>query len=221
VDSDVVIASSVKLFDDVRELRADVLLIPNGVRFEDFETDADNVPDDLMPIVTQGKPIIGYYGALAQWLDYVLINYACEHCPEFNFVMIGPRYDQSSQLLKNHRNLFLLGAKEYSVLKHYLRHFDVATIPFRTGRIADSTSPVKLFEYMAGGKPIVTTSMRECARYRSVLVAGSYDDYLNKIRAAISLRFDRKYLELLREESRANTWQSRITYFLGHFEVND
>jgi glycosyltransferase involved in cell wall biosynthesis len=157
---------------------------------------------------------------LAQWLDYDLINYACERRPEFNFVMIGPRYDQSSQRLKNHKNLFLLGAKKYSDLKYYLRHFDVATIPFSTGRIADSTSPVKLFEYMAGGKPIVTTSMRECARYRSVLVANDYDDYLNRITNALSLRFDSRYLELLREESNANTWQSRVAEFLGHFEGN-
>jgi glycosyltransferase involved in cell wall biosynthesis len=218
--SDFVIASAVKLFDEVRELRNDVMLIPNGVRIEDFQVDADILPDDLLPIVAKKKPIIGYYGALAQWLDYDLINYACEHLPEFNFVMIGPRYDQSSQRLKNHKNLFLLGAKKYSELKHYLRHFDVATIPFRTGRIADSTSPVKLFEYMAGGKPIVTTSMKECARYRSVLVAEGYESYVNNIRTALSLRSDSQYLELLREESNANTWQSRVAEFLGHFERN-
>ncbi len=216
--SDVVIASAEKLVAEVRELRTDVLFIPNGVRIEDFEVDTDIVPDDLMPIVSQGRPIVGYYGALAQWLDYDLINYACEHCPEFNFVMIGPRYDLSSQRLKNQKNLFLLGPKKYSDLKNYLCHFDVATIPFRSGRIADSTSPVKLFEYMAGGKPIVTTSMRECARYRSVLVAEGYDDYLNNIRTALSLRFDSRYIALLREESRANTWLSRITDFLNYFE---
>jgi len=60
-------------------------------------------------------------------------------------------------------------------LKYYLRRFDVATIPFQVNRVTNSTSPVKLFEYMAGGKPIVTTDMKECRKFQSVLISGTLE----------------------------------------------
>ena len=212
--SDSVITTAENLYAEVKQKRPDALLVPNGVCLEDFKVVKDSIPADLAGIVAQGKPIVGYYGALAEWLDYDLINFACEECKDLNFVLIGPKLGESSKKLKLSGNLFLLGPKRYEDLKYYLKRFDVATIPFRTGRVADSTSPVKLFEYMAGGKPIVTTGMKECSKYRSVLVSKSYTEYLDNIRSALTLARDSSYISLLEREAAENTWASRVDAIL-------
>jgi glycosyltransferase involved in cell wall biosynthesis len=212
--SDSVITTAENLYAEVKQRRPDALLVPNGVRLEDFKVENDWTPPDLAGIVGQDKPILGYYGALAEWLDYDLINFACEACEDLNFVLIGPKLGESSKKLKPFRNLFLLGPKRYEDLKYYLKRFDVATIPFKTGRVADSTSPVKLFEYMAGGKPVVTTAMKECRKYRSVLVSKSGADYLDNLRRALVLSHDCNYISLLEEEAAQNTWASRVDAIL-------
>jgi glycosyltransferase involved in cell wall biosynthesis len=208
--SDVVMATSENLYSGVKKMRHDAILTPNGVRIEDFKVEVERIPSDLEPIIKRNKPIVGYYGALAKWLDYDLINFACDNCEELSFVFIGPKLDNSSGKLRAFNNLFLLGSKKYEDLKHYLKCFDVAIIPFQTGKVADSTSPVKLFEYMAGGKPIVTTGMKECRKFKGVFVSESYRDFIGNLRKSLTMKNHNEYLTLLKEEATTNTWQERV-----------
>ncbi len=172
--AEVVCATAERLFMRIRAIRPDAILCPNGVHYDDFALDAaPPVPDDLEAIVANGKPIVGYYGALAKWLDYDLVKAVAEHCPYYQFVLIGPDYDGSlnKQIVTGTKNLHWLGEKKYEELPAYVHYFDVATIPFVLNEITECTSPVKLFEYMAAGRPIVTTDLPECRKYRSVLLA--------------------------------------------------
>ena len=81
----------------------------------------------------------------------------------------------------------------------------------KKGEIAKGTSPVKLFEYMALGKPIVTTAMKECKKYKSVMVAENKNEFLNKIEEAIKYEKEnnQKYFKLLEEEALDNTWETK------------
>lgn len=216
--SQILITTADNLYSEAKTIRPDVTLIPNGVCLEDFNIESEEVPADLEPILAQRRPIIGYYGAMAVWLDYDLINFACEQCRDLNFIYIGPSYDGSSEQLKSFDNLYLLGPKKYVDLKHYLKYFDVATIPFQAGEIANSTSPVKLFEYMAGGKPIVTTDMKECAKYRNVLVSKDHTHYIKNIREALSLHYNTEYINTVKEEAAKNTWNVRVTEIIKRLE---
>jgi hypothetical protein len=210
----VVITTADSLLAGIQGVRPDAVFIPNGVCPEDFKVESDRVPGDLEPILAGGKPLIGYYGALAKWLDYDLIHFACDACKDFNFVFIGPKIDPSSEKLQRRDNLFLLGPKKYEDLKYYLRRIDVATIPFQVNRVTNSTSPVKLFEYMAGGKPIVTTDMKECRKFQSVLISATFEEYVKNLRRALTLRQAPQYLELLKREAEENSWASRVDAIL-------
>jgi glycosyltransferase involved in cell wall biosynthesis len=209
--ADLILATATNLFESVRQTRKDVLLVPNGVYLDDFKTDTTTPPFDLAHILKDGKPVIGYYGALAEWFDYDLINYLASQCKGYNFVLIGPNYDGSIKRLLKEDNLFWLGGKNYKELKYYLHFFDVATIPFKTNQITSSTSPLKLFEYMAGGKPIVTTNMKECKKYKSVLVAKDHEEFIEGLAIALRKKNDPEYLRLLRGEAEASSWHSRLT----------
>ncbi len=216
---DVIFASARDLYDEmvVRFGGDTVYYLPNGVDYNHFHiarTPGD-IPSDMESIVEKKRQIVGYYGALANWLDYELINKIARLRPELEVVLIGWDYDGSINRLESLGNIHYLGTKHYSVLPRYAVWFDVAIIPFVEGDIADSTSPLKLFEYMALGKPIVTTNMKECKRYESVLAAGDHEEFLMLVDRALALTFDKEYLDTLDREALANTWEARAQTYDG------
>ena len=213
--AEVVVGSARDLLEAVRPRRPDAFLCPNGVDYRHFADYAEEEPpEDIADIAGGDRPIIGYYGALAEWVDYPLIRKSATEMSDFEFVFIGPDYDGS---IREHTEVFglpnvrWLGVKEYGELPGYLHHFDVATIPFMVNEVTHSVSPVKLFEYMAGGRPVVTPNLRECAQYEAVQVADDADDYVAKLRhAALELRHDPDHQGLLKQTARANTWEVRV-----------
>ena len=217
--ADILLATSDSLLEEMKTLRPDSILVPNGVCIEDFKVEKDLIPEDMARVVNKGKPIIGYYGLLADWrMDYDLVNYLCKECKDLNFILIGPSYDGSSKRLHSAENLFLLGPKKYEELKYYLKHFDVAIIPYKVDRITRSVFPVKLCEYMAGGKPVVTTLMRECKKFKSVLVSETYEDFIKNVRKALILKNNADYLKILSEEAYSNRWEDRVGKITGAIE---
>lgn len=169
-----------------------------------------NVPSDIKEIIDQNKPIVGYYGAIAPWLDYELINDLATKRQDLSFVFIGDDYQESLGFLNMGNNVHYLGAKPYASLPQYSRWFDCATIPFKKGEIAKSTSPLKLFEYMAMGIPTVCTrDLRECMGYDYVYVAKTDVQFNEFIDKAIAAKRSGECLETLLGQAAKNTWQAR------------
>jgi teichuronic acid biosynthesis glycosyltransferase TuaH len=108
-----------------------------------------------------------------------------------------------------HPNMHYLGAKPYQSLPAYVAHCDVMAIPFVLNSITHSCSPVKLFEHMAAGKPVVASPMREILKYRSVLFAETPEDFVQRIETGLRQREDPAYRRTLEREARENTWQER------------
>ncbi|CAN5816327.1 hypothetical protein BH18ACT6_BH18ACT6_25360 [soil metagenome] len=212
-ESDIVAASAYDLLETVRKRRPDALLCQNGVDFDHFYGQRDGAPPaDLAPIIDQGLPIVGYYGALAEWLDYELLDYAAAELTDFQFVFIGPNYDESmdAKPVFNRANVHWLGAKTYEELPTYLQHFSVATVPFILHDVTHAVSPVKLYEYLAGGKPVVTTATREAIRIQVLGIAESRDEWVEKLREGVKLSEDPAHVERLIMTARANTWDQRV-----------
>jgi len=218
----VVSATARHLYREVAAVREDALLCPNGVDYGHFageEGASAPPPADLLPILQAGKPIIGYYGALARWFDYPLLAEVAGLRPDLSFVLIGPDYDRTlSPELVDRPNVHWLGVKAYAELPAYLRCFSVATIPFQLNRITHATSPLKLFEYMAAGKPVVITAMDESRQYPGVLVASDAQDFAAKLDEALRLKDDPDYVALLRSVARENTWEARARQLLQALE---
>jgi len=222
--SDVVLATARRLYDEMHRLRPDVLYCPNGAIYEHFHLTAPPpVPSDIADIVQSGRPIIGYYGALARWFDYGLVAHAAKVRHDFEFVLIGPNFDRTlmQQPLAKLPNVRWLGQKQYEELPAYLYYFTVATIPFLINDITKATSPVKLFEYMAGGKPIVTTDMPECREYPCVIVARNAPEYVAMLDEAVCRGAWESYRQSLDREAQSNTWQARAQQILGRIDAID
>lgn len=214
-----VMATAEKLYEEASQHRPDVLFSPNGVEIEHFcryTLQAPPVPEDMQPVLERRHPVIGYYGALARWFDYDLLRRLSALRPDYEFVLIGPDYDGTlnpTGILKL-PNVHWLGVKKYTELPDYLYYFDVATIPFQINDITHATSPLKLFEYMAGGKPVVITPMHESMRYPGVLVGATPEEFAAQLDRALELRSDPDHQRTLREVAEANTWDERARQLL-------
>lgn len=211
--SNIAVGSADKLIEEIEEIRGkeNVAMITNGVQYDHWQYRSDEVPEKLKDIVSKGNPIIGYFGALAKWFDYELLKKVAKERPNYEIVLIGFLYDNSfkDSKIDELENVHYLGIVDYKELNQYSQYFTISTIPFLLNDITESTSPVKLFEYMAMGHPIVTTDMRECRKYKSVLIGKSHEDFIEKLDFALTLDKKDEYYNYLKEEALANTWREK------------
>ena len=107
-------------------------------------------------------------------------------------------------------NISIMSPIEYQRLPADAIFFGVATIPFLKNEITESTSPIKLFEYMAMGHPIVTTDLHECRKSPPVLIGKNEQDFIAKIDLALEKRHDPAYLAALDKVARDNTWEKKV-----------
>lgn len=210
-----VIVTADKLEEDVIKKRGKEKLAfsCNGVDYEHFNNIDYNYKfdKDFEEILQNKNPIIGYYGALASWMDYDLINYLAKNRPNYNIVFLGVKYDDSFEKsnVNEYKNVYFLGKRNYDVLQNYASKFSVCTIPFKINDITKATSPVKLFEYMALGKPIVTTEMNECKKYKCVNIAKNKEEFVKLLDKSLELEKNQEYLQLLKKEANDNTWDKK------------
>lgn len=202
----------------------------NGVDYDHFKNiDKEfKFEEDFINIIQSNKPIVGYYGALASWFDYELVEYLAKKRPDYNIVLFGIKYDDSFNQanLNTHSNIYFLGAKNYDILPNYASKLTVCTIPFIINSITAATSPLKLFEYMALGKPIVTTDMNECRKYQSVMISKTKDNFVELIDRAVKLNpcDNKDYFNTLKKEALENTWKEKaklIIELLKKYELNN
>ena len=208
-----VVTTADLLYENVKEQRGEknLTMSSNGVDYSFFETfDEDfTFEPEFEAILQKGKPILCYYGALAKWFDYDLLKKIGAD-GRWSVVLFGIKYDESyDENMNGEENIYFLGARDYSVLKNYARRCDLLMIPFKINNITKATSPVKIFEYMALHKPIVTTDMNECRKYESVLIGKDPQDFLLKIEEGLQKAKTEEYHALLDKEARTNDWSMK------------
>lgn len=183
----------------------------NGVDYDFYKNfDEDYVFEkEFTDILNKNKPVICYYGALAKWMNYDILKTIAK-TNKYSIILFGIKYDESyNENIHNEENIYFLGPRNYKVLKNYAHKCDIMMIPFKINSITRSTNPVKIFEYMALKKPIVTTDLNECHKYKSVLIAKDAKDFIKKLDEAMKLRNDEKYIALLDREALNNDWSHK------------
>jgi glycosyltransferase involved in cell wall biosynthesis len=216
-----VLVSSQALWDNVKVQRPDAVLVLNAVDYDFIQkykpVPHEKTPEDLVEILAQGKPLVGYSGVLSEWFDYDLLKYSALSRPGFEFVLIGVNYDQSldrSGVLALN-NVHWLGMKPYSQLFQYTWRFDIGIIPFKINKMTLAMSPLKQFEYMACRLPIVSTALPECKRYPEILVAETQEQFVELLDTGLRMKMDEQYLEVLEHTARENTWESRVKQIIA------
>ncbi len=213
-DNVYVVVTADLLRDDVVNKRGDKNLAfsTNGVDYDFFKDLSKPIEfeAEFSEIISGSKTTVGYYGAMAKWVDYDLIK-AINDTNEYSVVLFGIRYDDSLDAsgILSLPNVHFLGSKDYKVLKYYASKIDVLTIPFVINDITKATSPLKLFEYMALEKPIVTTAMNECMKYETPMIAHSHEQFIELLDKAKQLSSDTAYIAKLNDEAMVNSWSAK------------
>lgn len=213
---DHVVATADALFNEACDyLSSDkVTLIPNGVNIEHYQQHLGKtiiVDQDITNFVDKYEKVVGYFGAIAPWLWYDLIKQVVDSNPNVGFLMIGPDYGGCQSLLPNNNANFLwIGPVSYHDLPMVAMSFDVCWIPFREGEIAKTTSPLKLFEYFAMGKPVIVTSdMMECVKYQEVYHGANISEINQVLPTALQRVHDSDYCQKLKLLAAQNSWKNR------------
>jgi len=109
-------------------------------------------------------PRIGYYGVLDERLDQSLLGAAAQENPEWHFILVGPIAKIDQRQLPQAPNIHYLGQKSYKELPQYLANWDVAMLPFAQNASTEFISPTKTPEYLAAGRPVVSTPIQDVVR---------------------------------------------------------
>ncbi len=181
--ADLVFSTAAGLHETLSGYNRNSVLVPNGAAYELFSKAAEGglkVPEELSGI--EGK-IFGFVGMLQECINYEWLEALAKKCPGSHLVFIGrklPGVDLSR--LGNYKNVHFLGLKKQEELPKYLSRFDVCLNPFRPGSLSKDVSPLKFYEYLATGKPVVTApEPLQVLDYKDVVyLAESEDEFIGQ-----------------------------------------
>jgi uncharacterized SAM-binding protein YcdF (DUF218 family)/glycosyltransferase involved in cell wall biosynthesis len=220
-DADLVFTTSERLRARAAAIGGRVHRFPAGVNFDAFaqvRAAAGPPPADLAALP---GPIVGYVGALHQWLDQPLMVKLAARLPQMSFAFVGPPYSDVSRL-RECANVHLLGERSHDEVARYIKAFDVGLVPYRLSEYTESVYPVKLNEYLAMGIPVVATDLPEIRRFIAehgevIAVAADAEDFAVAITGALgptaAAVVDRRI-----EVARKNSWTERVTAMTGLIE---
>lgn len=161
--ADVVFTGGHSLFEAKRGAHSNVHSMPSSVDCLHFGQ-ARNAQPEPTELVGMAHPRVGYIGVIDERMNLELLGDVAELLPEVQFVMVGPVVKIDPATLPQRQNLHYLGGRTYAQLPAYLAHWDVAMLPFAMNESTRFISPTKTPEYLAAGKAVVSTPIRDVVR---------------------------------------------------------
>jgi glycosyltransferase involved in cell wall biosynthesis len=218
---DLITVSSTALHMAILSLRdQDVFLIGNGADIRHFRraTTELKIPDDIVRIGKQ--PILGYLGAIGEWFDFSLLESILKTYPKVNVVLVGWAFNKQrlriDKLCRAFPNLHFLGRRSYEDLPRYVKAFAVCIIPFRLYKLTEAINPTKVYEYMAAGKPVISTALPELNRWKELIyIANNSAEFLDFIETALKVNHDSKKIS---QAVSNEDWQYKVKEFLHIIE---
>lgn len=206
-EADLTVFCSSSVYEEERSECRAAGFIDHGVDYQDFvlADEAGLEPADMESI---GRPRIGYVGGIDAWtFDPALFNDVCRAMPDCSFVLVGGCSLPEGWCPMD--NVHLLGRKPYEQVAAYMAACDVLIMPWNKSEWIKACNPVKLKEYLAVGRPVVSTPFDELARYTGfVRVADNSEGFVRELREALESPPDKKRL---RQRVRGESWSAKAT----------
>ena len=184
-----VVVSAQRLFESKSHLNPNTHVIRHGTDWCHFSTALDTYLRVPKEIADLPRPIIGFHGLLADWVDFELIKEVAERFSTGSVVLIGKTSVDAAEKIKvldGLPNVHRLGRKPYSELPAYCKGFDVALNPFAINELTLAANPLKVREYLAAGLPVVSTDIPEVRVLKDCLIGVDHEDFIAKIEHALA-----------------------------------
>jgi len=187
--ADLVFTGGQSLFEAKRGSHPAVYAFPSSIDVAHF-AQAATVTEDPADMASIPHPRIGYIGVIDERMDLALLDQIAERKPEWQFIMIGPVVKIDESDLPRRNNIHYLGPKTYAELPNYIGRWDAAMMPFAMNDATRYISPTKTPEYLAAGRPVVSTPIRDVVRPYGekglVHIAATTDEFIDGIQAALN-----------------------------------
>ncbi|NNE66289.1 MAG: glycosyltransferase [Pyrinomonadaceae bacterium] len=219
-DSDLVVVSAEKLLEDKKQFNENTHLIRHGTDWRHFRTALD--PEVFVPteIADLPKPIIGFHGLLADWVDFEGIRFVAEHFGSGSVVLVGKTAvdaERKIRVLDGLPNVVKTGRRPYEDLPSYCKAFDVGLNPFIINDLTLAANPLKVREYLAAGLPVVSSDLPEVRILEHCYTYESHDELIEQIKKALKHRSSR---EEISDSIRNESWESKVDELRELIEKN-
>lgn len=217
--ADLVFTGGYNLYSAKKDSHNNIYPFPSSIDKEHFEQ-ARNITSEPEDQAGIPHPRFGFYGVIDERFDIDLIREVAERKPNWHFVIIGPVVKIDPAILPQVHNIHYLGGRNYDQLPQYLGGWDVAIIPFLRNDSTKYISPTKTPEYLAGGKPVISTSITDVVTpygtNNLVHIADTADDFIKAAETELN-REDRKaWLENIDQFLSQNSWDKTWARMMGH-----
>lgn len=216
--ADAVFTGGNSLYNAKKHRHHNIHSMPSSIDKSHFEQ-ARGILDDPQDQASIGYPRMGFFGVIDERFDTDLLRNVAVHRPEWQFVMIGPVVKIDPEILPKAPNIHYLGPKTYAELPSYISHWDIALLLFALNESTEFISPTKTPEYLAAGKPVISTAIRDVVYpYGNAALVKIIDDAESFITEAESILIDedkdhwlRTVDHFLEDESWDNTYDKMNT----------
>jgi UDP-galactopyranose mutase len=217
--ADIVFTGGHNLYSAKKNQHHNIYPFPSSIDKEHF-INARFKREDPVDQASISNPRFGFYGVVDERFDLQLLSKTAELRPEWQFIIIGPVVKIDPESLPRLNNIHYLGSKTYKELPAYLGGWDIAIIPFLLNDSTQYISPTKTPEYLAGGRPVISTSIVDVVNPYAIKgvvhIADNADDFIKAAESELSKsEADKKEWlkavdELLADNSWDNTWQNMV-----------
>lgn len=215
-NADITITTSTWLDEIVAQHTDSRVLIRNAGEFDHFAPKPANVYVDPL-----NRKIIGYYGAIAEWFDLTLLENVAKAFPEHCILMIGADTVGARTQLAHLSNVTFTGEMPYSELPKYLHAFDVCLLPFQVIPLTLATNPVKVYEYLSAGKPVVSVDLPEIKQFENLVhAAPTTDAFISAINEELNAVNSTERIQARQQFARNQTWGHRAEQMIKRIELD-
>ncbi|GGC87406.1 hypothetical protein GCM10011396_38310 [Undibacterium terreum] len=208
-ESDTLIVTSDWLHNIGKDRNKNVFIVRNACEFTHFNPIPSKKYEDI-----KGRKIIGYFGAIANWFDCALVEKLANEFPDCLILLIGNDTCGAEKRFSTYKNVKMIGEVSYEKLPFYLHSFDICILPFLVNDLTLATNPVKVYEYLCVGKPIVSVDLPELSSMKDLVrLAESHQHFVTQCRDALKEPAEAPIREQRISFASKQTWEHRAQEF--------
>jgi len=212
--ANIIFSTSEDIIKNLFPNHKDAYYIPNGVSYKFYDNKTSKTPPSDLP--SNDFPIVGYVGLLQERVDTDILIKAIKNNKNVNFIFIGPELNPHHfENIKRYSNVFFLGSKHHSEIPYYIEYFDVGIIPHKVNNFTKSMSPLKLYEYLASKKQVVTTPVPPSEEFEKFIhIATTSDEFSLKIQECLERPYQKFTKKDISSMIKNHEWKKRLDVML-------